>query len=45
MHPACTASAFSYFTSTGWQISSLDKETDRHKTGEVGQKLCNLWPL
>ncbi len=30
MHPACTASAFSYtFTSTSWQISFLDTQTDR----------------
>ncbi len=32
MHPACTASAFSYstFTSTNWQISFSDKQTDKH---------------
>ncbi len=29
MHPACTASAFSYtFTSTSWQISFSDRRTD-----------------
>ncbi len=30
MHPACTASAFSYtFTSTSWQINFSDKQTNR----------------